>query len=84
MVGIKKILVFPTECGDSLISRFTSAAGFRADDGVFAVGFVPDGYDVGTELGGLDEGIELGFCLMSEAIADAEGEFGAKFHGNDE
>jgi hypothetical protein len=47
---------------------------------VLAIRFVPDGHKICSELGGLDEGSELGFCLMGEAIADAEGEFGASFH----
>ena len=80
VVGIEQVVIFPAEGGDGLVGCLAGAAGFRADDGVLAVRFVPDWDDVGAELGGLDESCELGFCLVGETIADAEGEFRASFH----
>jgi len=48
---------------------------FRSDDVVLTIGFVPHGNDGGAALGCPDAGGELGFGLVSEAVAYADGEF---------
>ena len=75
---------FPAELLDGLGGRRADAGRLGADDDVFAVGFVPDGRDFDTLLGGHDDGLQLGRGLMGKAVAHAEREFsqcGGIFHG---
>ena len=46
-----------------------------ADEGVLAVGFVPDGHDGDALRGGELKGVELGLGLVGETVAHADGEF---------
>lgn len=75
VVGIDVVGLFPAEGFDGGVGFGAEARRFGADEGVFAVGFVPDGNEVRAEFGGELAGAELGFSLVSEAVTHAEGEF---------
>ena len=75
MISIHEVGSFPAKGGDRLI-RFGSQGGwFGADQIVFAVGLVPDGRYLNSMFNGFLEGTELGFSLVTESVADAEGEW---------
>ena len=75
MVGVHVPRFIPAELLDGLRGRRADAGRLGADDGVFAIGFVPDGCDLDALFGGQDDGLQLGRGLMGEPVAHAEGEF---------
>ena len=75
MVGVDVVGLFPTESFDGGIGFGAEAGGFGADEGVFAVGFVPDGDEVCAEFGGELAGAELGLALMAETVTHAKRQF---------
>ena len=75
MVGVHVPGFFPAEFADGLVRRGAHAGGFGADDGVLAVGFVPDGSDFDALLRRQDAGLQLGLGLMRKTVAHAKGKF---------
>jgi hypothetical protein len=74
VVGVAEVWVLPAEGLHGSVGGGAGGRGLGADDVVLAVGFVPDGNDFDAVVRGLDAGLELGFRLMSEAVAHADGE----------
>lgn len=80
VVGIDVKSTGPAEGFNRIAGFVQDASGFRADDRVFAVGFVPNGDDFDAfGLGGLN-GLKLGATFMGEAIPHAKCEFFDFFH----
>ena len=75
VVGVHMVRLFPAEGFDGGIGGGAGAFRFSADEGVFAVRFVPDGDEFRAELGGEDARLELGFALVGKTVAHAEGVF---------
>lgn len=75
MIGIDVPALRPAERLDRGLCGVEHALRLGADEGVFAVGFVPHGHDRDTLCRGALEGLELGFGLMGETVAHADGEF---------
>jgi hypothetical protein len=73
VVGVEEVRQGPVERLDGGIGGDADRGGFGADDVVFAVGLVPDRYDFDAGVEGLEAGLELGFGLMGEAVAGADG-----------
>ena len=72
MVGVHMIRLFPTERLDCRIRLGAQTGRFGADERVFAVRFVPDGYDVRAEFSGQDTRAKLRFALVRKTVAHAE------------
>lgn len=64
VVGVDVPRVRPVQGGDRGLGGVADAARFRADEGVFAVGFVPDRGDLDAVGGEALEGGELGAGLV--------------------
>jgi hypothetical protein len=80
VVGIHEVGLGPAEGAHGSVRLLAEARGLGADEGVFAVGFVPDGMDGNALEGGVVDGGELGDTLAAEAVAGAKGEAGQGFH----
>ena len=72
MVGVHMIGLVPAEFPDGGIGGGARAGRVAADDGVFPVGFVPDGNKKRAEFGGPDASAKLRLALMRKTVADAE------------
>jgi hypothetical protein len=72
VVGVHVIRFFPTKRLHRRIRLGAQTGRFGADERVFAVRFVPDGYDVRAEFGGQDTCIQLGLALMRKTVAHAK------------
>ena len=75
VVRINVILAGPFELADRVRGSGTDAGGFRADGGVFPVGFIPNGDDEDALACGEDARLKLRRSLMGEAITHSEGIF---------
>ena len=75
VIGVDEVGVLPAERFYCVIGFGADACGLAVDDEMFAVGFIPDGSDLYAELLGFDECGELGFALVSEAVADSHAIF---------
>jgi hypothetical protein len=75
VVGVNVVGFLPAERFDSGIGFGAKTGRLGADEGVFTVGFVPDGNDFRALFGGEDAGAELGFALMGETVAQAKRKF---------
>ena len=75
VIGVHVPAAGPVEGRHCGLRGVEDALGVRADEGVFAVGFVPDGHDGDALRGGELESVELGLGLVGEAVADADGKF---------
>ncbi len=82
VVGVAEIWLRPSERLNRGVGGWRVRRRFGSDDGVLAIGFVPDGSDFDSVFGGEDAGFELGFGLMREAVAYSEGEFAECDHGS--
>jgi len=60
---------------DGGLTGGTDTRRFRADDKMFAIGFIPDRDNVRALFGGEPESAQLRFCLLSKTVTDADGEF---------
>ena len=80
MVGIEEVFAGPAEVFDGDVSGVACGLGLGADNFVLAVGFIPGGADIDSEVFGCDKGLELGVGAVGEAIADAEGILWTDFH----
>jgi len=79
VVGIDEIGVLPAQRLDGRIGLGAGVARLAVDDGVFAVGFVPDRCDLDALIFQQLEGVQLGLTLMAEPVTDADGVF-SEFH----
>ena len=75
MVGVHVVGFFPAERGHGVVGLGAEAGRLGADEGVFAVGLVPDGDEFRAEFRGQHAGGKLRLALMAEAVAHAEGKF---------
>ncbi len=73
VVGVDVPGVFPVEGLHGGLGGGEDGGGFGSDEGVFAVGLVPDRDDGEAVLGDLGAGLELGLGLVGEAVAGADG-----------
>ena len=82
VIGIHKVGRGPVQRLHSGIRLGAETLGLRADEGVLAVGLVPNRMKRHTSHGGgLDRG-KLGLALMGEAVAHADGESWEFFHND--
>ena len=73
MVSIYEILVLVAEGGDCCVSLLAHCHRLCAYYLMLAVGLVPNGYEMYSELLlGLDESLELVDAFMGETVADTE------------
>ena len=73
----------PGEGGHGRAGGGEDAVRSRPDEGVLAVGLVPDGDDEGSLVVELDAGPELGLGLVGEPVADPDGVTRELKHGRD-
>jgi hypothetical protein len=67
MIGL-----IPTQGFDGGIGFRAGAGGVGADEGVFAIGLVPDGDEMGPQFGRQQAGLKLSPALMGEPVPHAK------------
>ena len=75
VVGVHMVRFFPVERLHRVVRFRAQARRLRADEGVFAIGLVPDGNEFCAEFRGEHARAQLGFALMRETVAHAKREF---------
>ena len=75
VVGIHVIGLRPAGLPHGLVGGGAHAGGFRADDAVLAIRFVPDGDDGDAAVRRHRAGLQLGLGLVRETVPYADGEF---------
>ena len=79
MIGIDEVGSLPTKRGNGLVGLLTQCGGLGADQIVLTVGLIPDGRHFDTLCCCFLKRSELSLSLVTETIADTEGEF-REFH----
>ena len=72
MIGIDMPAFCPAEFLDGRVPRVKNTLWLRANKSVLAIRFIPNGSDIYAFFGKPLKCTQLGFCLMSETIADTD------------
>jgi hypothetical protein len=80
VICVAKVWELPAKLGDGGIGCNADRERLRANDGVFTIGFVPNGDNINAGIAGENACLQLSLGLMTKAITNTNREFAEVGH----